>query len=63
MPIEKEDISLLPRPNSFENQLLEIAPKGKNGDDAYNNFFKNDKTKVSFMLSKEILRKKLNNNL
>ena len=60
LAIEKEDISLLPRPNSFENQLLEIAPKGKKGDDAYNNFFKNDKTKVSFMLSKEILRKKLN---
>ena len=63
LAIEKRDISLLPRPNSFENQLLEIAPKGQKGDDAYNNFFKNDKTKVAFMLSKELLREKLNKNL
>lgn len=58
--IEKKDIDLLPRPNSFEGQLLEIAPKGVKGDDAYNNFFKKDKTKVSFMISKELLNKKLN---
>lgn len=63
LAIKNEDLSLLPRPNSFENQLLEIAPKGQKGDDAYNNFFKNDKTKVAFMLSKEILRKKLNKRL
>ena len=58
--IEKRDISLLPTPNSFENQLLEIAPKGVKGDDAYNNFFKKDKTKVAFMISKTLLNKKLN---
>ena len=58
--IEKEDINLLPTPNSFEGQLLEIAPKGKKGDDAYNNFFKKDKTKVSFMISKSLLNDKLN---
>ena len=58
--IEKEDINLLPTPNSFEGQLLEIAPKGKKGDDAYNNFFKKDKTKVSFMIGKPLLNKKLN---
>ena len=57
--IENRDISLLPTPNSFDGQLLEIAPKGKKGDDAYNNFFKKDKTKVSFMISKELLNKKL----
>ena len=58
--IEKRDINLLPTPNSFENQLLEIAPKGIKGDDAYNNFFKKDKTKVSFMISKTLLNEKLN---
>ena len=58
--IEKQDINLLPTPNSFNNQLLEIAPKGKKGDNAYNNFFKNDKTKVSFMINKILLNKKLN---
>lgn len=58
--IEKRDINLLPTPNSFENQLLEIAPKGIKGDDAYNNFFKKEKTKVAFMISKTLLNKKLN---
>lgn len=58
--IEKRDIGLLPKPNSFDNQLLEIAPKGVKGDDAYNNFFKKDKTKVCFMISKQLLNKKLN---
>ena len=60
LAIELKDINLLPTPNSFENQLLEIAPKGKKGDDAYNNFFKNEKTKVAFMISKKLLNKKLN---
>ncbi len=60
LAIEKRDINLLPTPNSFDGQLLEIAPKGQKGDDAYNNFFKKDKTKVAFMISKELLNKKLN---
>ena len=58
--IEKEDINLLPTPSSFDGQLLEIAPKGLKGDDAYNNFFKKDKTKVAFMIGKSLLNKKLN---
>ena len=58
--IEKEDIRLLPTSsNGFKNQLLEIAPKGVKGDNAYVNFFKNDKTKVTFMISKKLLNKKL----
>lgn len=59
--IRKKDISLLPTPNSFENQYLEVAPKGIKGDDAYNNFFKNDKTKVGLMLNKNFLYEKLKN--
>ena len=58
--IEKGDIKLLPTStNGFKNQLLEIAPKGVKGDDAYVNFFKRDKTKVAFMISKKLLQKKL----
>lgn len=58
--IEKKDINLLPTStNGFKNQLLEIAPKGVKGDDAYVNFFKRDKTKVAFMISKNLLNKKL----
>ncbi len=60
LAIEKEDINLLPTSaNGFKNQLLEIAPKGVKGDNAYENFFKNDKTKVSFMMSKRLLIDKL----
>ena len=59
--IQKKDISLLPTPNSFENQYLEVAPKGIKGDDAYNNFFKKDKTKVGLMLNKNFLYEKLKN--
>ena len=60
LAIENEDISLLPTSaNGFKNQLLEIAPKGVKGDDAYVNFFKRDKTKVAFMISKKLLDKKL----
>ena len=59
--IEKRDINLLPTSaNGFKNQLLEIAPKGVKGDDAYVNFFKRDKTKVAFMISKKLLYKKIN---
>lgn len=57
--INKEDISLLPTPNSFDNQILVVAPKGQKGDDAYTNFFKNDKTKVAYMLTKDLLYKKI----
>ncbi|MBE6509483.1 MAG: DNA mismatch repair protein MutH [Methanobrevibacter sp.] len=58
--IEKKDVNLLPTSsNGFKNQLLEIAPKSVKGANAYANFFKNDKTKVSFMISKKLLNKKL----
>ena len=59
--IEKRDISLLPTPNSFDGQILVVAPKGQKGDDAYNNFFKQDKTKVAYMLTKELLYDKIKN--
>lgn len=59
--IEKRDTSLLPTPNTFEGQYLVVAPKGVKGDNAYVNFFKKDKTKVTFMLTKEFLQKKLEN--
>ena len=63
LAIEKQDISLLPTSsNGFKNQLLEIAPKGVKGDNAYVNFFKKDKTKVAFMISKRLLMKKLKQN-
>ena len=61
LAIENKDIHLLPTSsNGFKNQMLEIAPKGVKGDDAYKNFFKRDKTKVAFMISKKLLYKKLN---
>lgn len=56
--IEKEDVSLLPYPNSFENQILEIGPKGQKSDDAYNTFFNKDTTKTCFFLNKDILLEK-----
>lgn len=60
LAIEKKDVSLLPTSsNGFKNQLLEIAPKGVKGDNAYINFLKRDKTKVAFMISKKLLVKKL----
>ncbi len=58
--IEKHDISLLPQPKRFDGQILEVAPKGKRGDEAYTNFFQNDVTKVCFMLDKNFLFSKLN---
>ena len=61
LAIENKDVNLLPTSaNGFKNLLLEIAPKGIKGDDAYNNFFKQDKTKVAFMISKKLLYEKLN---
>ena len=62
--IENKDVSLLPYPNSFERQILEIGPKGQKSDDAYNTFFNKDRTKTCFFLNKEILfEKKIRNNL
>lgn len=59
--IKEEDVSLLPYPNSFENQILEIGPKGQKSDDAYNTFFNKDTTKTCFFLNKEVLfEKKIN---
>ena len=58
--IEEEDVSLLPYPNSFENQIWEIVPKGQKSDDAYNTFFDKDRTKTCFFLNKEILFEKKN---
>lgn len=58
--IEQHDVSLLPQPKRFEGQILEVAPKGQKGDDAYINFFKKDVTKVCFMLDKDFLFEKLN---
>ena len=61
--IEKEDVSLLPYPNSFEGQILEIGPKGQKSDDAYNTFFNKDTTKTCFFLNKEILFEKKENKI
>lgn len=61
--IETNDISNLPVPSTFNTQYLEIAPKGNCGDDAYNNFFLNDTTKTCFMLEKNFVFNKLNDNL
>ena len=60
--IEKEDINLLPYPNSFDGQILEIGPKGQKSDDAYNTFFNKDVTKTCFFLNKEILFEKIIDN-
>src|SRR5690625_1656731 len=57
--IKEKDIQLLPYPKSFPNQALEIAPKGVRGDDAYNTFFDNDRTKVCFMMDKDFVRRKI----
>ncbi|MCR8743904.1 Sau3AI family type II restriction endonuclease [Romboutsia lituseburensis] len=56
--IKSKDISKLPYPKSYENQILEIAPKGVKGDDAYNNFFKGNKT--CFMMDKDFVSSKIN---
>ncbi|MDR7079334.1 DNA mismatch repair protein MutH [Neobacillus niacini] len=57
--IGKHDISKLPYPNSFEGQVLEIAPRGKGGDKTYQAFFEKDVTKTCFMISKDFLYKKI----
>ena len=57
--IVNNDISLLPYPNSFMGQILEIGPKGAKGANAYENFFIQDKTKVCFMMNKDFIYRKL----
>lgn len=59
--IKEKDEAFLPYPGSYENQIIEIAPKGKEGDKAYKEFFQKDTTKTSYMLTKEFLEKKLKN--
>lgn len=58
--IDNKDINLLPYPNSFKNQVLEIAPKGVKEDNVYESFFDSDKTKVCFTMSKDFIFRKLN---
>lgn len=58
--ILKKDIKSLPYPNSFDGQVLEVAPKGGKDANAYQNFLKKDNTKVCFMISKDFLFKKMN---
>lgn len=59
--IKEQNIKLLPTStNGFKNLELQIAPKGIKGDDAYNNFLKKENTKVCFMVSKDVINKKLN---
>lgn len=59
LAIEKKDVTLLPIPlNGFKNYELELAPKGKKGDD-YTKFFENNTTKTCFMISKNLINKKL----
>lgn len=60
--IQNHDVSLLPQPKRLDGQVLEVAPRGKKGDAAYINFFKNDVTKVCFMFDKDFLFKKLTEN-
>lgn len=58
--IEKQDVNLLPTSsNGFKNLELQIAPKASKGADAYNNFLKKDKTKVCFMINKNLIYEKL----
>lgn len=59
--ILEQDITYLPTPNKFENQILELAPKGVKGDEPYNNFFIKDTTKTCFMLGKNFLYNKIKN--
>lgn len=59
--IDNKDITKLPYPNSFSGQILEVAPKGIKGDNAYINLFKSDTTKVCFMMNKDFLFSKLYN--
>lgn len=57
--IRDRDVSLLPYPNSFEGQALEIAPKGGKGANAYRTFFERDRTKTCFMMAKDFVKRKM----
>jgi hypothetical protein len=59
--ILKKNHNLLPKPGSFINQYLSIAPKGIKGQNAYLNFQIKDTTNISFVLEKEFLIKKISN--
>jgi hypothetical protein len=59
--ILKKNHNLLPKPGSFSNQYLSIAPKGVKGQNAYLNFLNKDTTNISFVLEKEFLIKKILN--
>lgn len=58
--IKNKDISLLPYPKDFNGQILEVAPKSKKNANAYSTFFEKDVTKVCFMMNKDFIFKKLN---
>ena len=61
--IHSNDLNILPYPGSFEGLVLEIAPRGKGGDKAYEEFFDRDMTKTCFMISKAFLFKKIKQQL
>ncbi|MBR0473341.1 MAG: hypothetical protein IJI98_11690 [Methanosphaera sp.] len=52
---------LLPTPNSFEGQILDILPKRSRGKNSYKTLFdnNNDTTKVAFALTKDFLSGKM----
>ena len=57
--IENHDITLLPlSTNGFEKYELELAPRGKKGKN-YENFFEKNTTETCFMISKDLINKKL----
>jgi DNA mismatch repair protein MutH len=53
--INSQDLSLLPYPNSYENQALVIAPRGVKGDKGYDTFFDKNGTKTCFMMNKDFV--------
>src|SRR5699024_11032707 len=57
--IQEKDTQLLPYPNSFQNQKLEIAPKGQKGARAYETFFDFDRTKTCLMMDKNFVKEKI----
>lgn len=58
--IDFRDINFLPYPKSFKGQVVEVAPKGVKGDNAYKTFFYRDRPKVCLMLDKDFVFRKLN---
>jgi hypothetical protein len=50
---------MLPTPNKFPNQIIEITPKASSGKNSYQNFFTDgDSTKTAFALTKPLLYEK-----